>query len=105
MGEQTKTVTKEEGKTVVRFRKVFQFEGKEYDNLEMDLDSLTGNDVINAENEARALGVRAVMLESSKEYQAIVAAKAASVTVDLIKALPAKEFSSVTGEVQAFLLG
>lgn len=105
MDDQAKTAMEEKGLTIVRFRNSLQFEGKNYEALSMDLESLTGKDVIDAENEARALGVRAVMLESSKEYQAIIAAKAAHVTVDLIKALPAKEFSSVTGEVQGFLLG
>ena len=89
----------------IPFRKSFSFEGKEYSELQLDLDSLTGKDVIDAESEARSMGVRAIMLESSKAYQAILAAKAAGVTVDLIQALPAKEFSTVTGEVQGFLLG
>ncbi|SDD89831.1 phage tail assembly protein [Sporomusa acidovorans] len=89
----------------IPFRKPFTFEGKEYTEMKLDLDKLTGKDVIDAESEARAMGVRAVMLESSKVYQAILAARAAGVTIDLIQALPAKEFSSVTGEVQGFLLG
>lgn len=88
----------------ISFRKPFKFEEKEYTDLQLDLDSLSGKDVIEAETEARSMGVRAIMLESSKVYQAILAAKAAGVTIDLIQALPAKEFSSVTGEVQSFLL-
>mgnify|MGYP006924686371 CR=1 FL=1 len=51
------------------------------------------------------MGARAIMLESSKVYQSILAAKASGVAVDLIQGLPAKEFSRVTGEVQGFLLG
>ncbi len=88
----------------VPFRKPFSFEGKEYTEIKLDMDALAGKDVIDAETEARAMGVRAVMLESSKVYQAILAARAAGVTVDFIQALPAKEFSRVTGEVQGFLL-
>lgn len=89
---------------IITFRKPFTFEGKEYTEIKLDLDALSGKDVIDAEAEARAMGVRAIMLESAKAYQAIIAAKAAGVSVDLIQALPAKEFSSVTGEVQSFLL-
>lgn len=88
----------------IPFRKPFAFEGKEYKEIRLDLDALSGRDVIDAEAEARAMGVRAIMLESSKAYQAILAAKAAGVAVDFINALPAKEFSRVTGEVQGFLL-
>ena len=93
------------GIITIPFRRPFIFEGNEYKEIKLDLDSLSGKDVIDAETEARAVGVRAVMLESSKAYQAILAAKAAGVTVDFIQALPAKEFSIVTGEVQGFLLG
>ncbi|HWR07749.1 phage tail assembly protein [Sporomusa sp.] len=88
----------------IPLRKSFTFEGKEYKEIRLDLDALSGKDVIDAETEARSLGARAIMLESSKVYQAILAAKAAGVPVDLIQALPAKEFSRVTGEVQGFLL-
>lgn len=88
----------------IPFRKPFSFEGKEYTEIRLDLDALSGKDVIDAETEARSMGARAIMLESSKVYQAILAARAAGVTVDLINALPAKEFSRVTGEVQGFLL-
>ncbi|MCM0759610.1 phage tail assembly protein [Sporomusa sphaeroides DSM 2875] len=89
---------------IIPFRKPFTFEGKEYTEIRLDLDALSGKDVIDAEAEARAMGIRAIMLESSKAYQAILAAKAAGVTIDMIQALPAKEFSSVTGSVQGFLL-
>ncbi len=88
----------------IPLRKPFTYEGKEYNEIRLDLDALSGKDVIDAETEARSMGARAIMLESSKVYQSILAAKAAGVTVDLIQALPAKEFSQVTGAVQGFLL-
>jgi phage FluMu protein gp41 len=89
---------------IIPLRKPFSFEGKEYTEIKLDVEALTGKDMIDAETEARAMGVRSIMLESSKAYQAILAARAAGVTVDLINALSAKEFSRVTGEVQSFLL-
>jgi hypothetical protein len=88
----------------VPLRKPFLFESKQYTEIRLDMDALTGKDMIEAETEARAMGVRAIMLESSKAYQAILAARAAGLTADLVNALPAKEFSRVTGEVQSFLL-
>ncbi len=86
------------------FKKPFQFEGKEYTELTLDLDALTGQQLIESETETRALGDRTPMLEVSKSYQAVIAAKAAKVPCDLIKTLPAKEFSKVTVMVQNFLL-
>lgn len=88
----------------VTLSKPFTFEGKEYSEIELDLDSLTGNDLLKAEREFVATGGRANVPELSKEYLAIVVAKTAKVPVDIIHALPAKDFSKVTIEVQNFLL-
>lgn len=85
------------------FDKPLSFEGKEYAELDLNLDGLTGQDMINADIEARILGDKTAMLEVSKTYQAIIAAKAAKVPVELIKTLPAKEFSRITGNVFNFL--
>lgn len=82
----------------------YTFEGKEYAELTFDFDSLTGRDVINAEKEARALGDNSPLPEFSKTYQAVLAAKAAKVPVDMIMSLNGKDFTRVTVLVQNFLL-
>lgn len=86
----------------VTLKKPFEFEGQTYSELVLDLDSLTGQDMIDAEAEARAAGDRSIMLETSKTYLAIVAAKAGKVPVDMLKNLPAKEFTKITAQVQSF---
>jgi len=88
----------------VELSKPYSFEDKEYTKLELDFDSLTGQDVINAEKKVRALGDSSPVAEFSKTYQAVVAAKAAKVPVDLIMKLPAKDFTRITILVQNFLL-
>lgn len=85
------------------FEKPMKFEEKEYVEIDLNLDGLTGQDMINADTEARILGDKTAMIEVSKMYQAIIAAKAAKVPTEFIKALPAKEFSRVTGNVFNFL--
>jgi len=87
------------------FRKPFTFEGKEYKELTLDLDSLTGKDIINASTEARLLeqGDFSPVLELSKAFQAVIAAKAAKVPVEMLLSLPAKEFSNITLLVENFL--
>lgn len=86
------------------FAKPFTYEGKTYEKLAIDLESLTGQDLIDAEKGARMMGDKNIMLEASKSYQAVIAGKAAKVPTELILALPAKEFSKITTLVQNFLL-
>jgi len=91
----------------IKFRKPFIFEGKEYENIRLDLDSLTGRDLVSAETESRVIaGISSSpMTDFSKPYNAVVAAKAAKVPTDMIFDLPAREFTSVVITVQDFLLG
>ena len=88
----------------IEFKEPFTFEGQEYTGLELDLKGLTGADLLQAERDLAASGGFAGVPETSKEYLALVAAKAAKEPVELIKALPANEFSRVTVKVQNFLL-
>ena len=88
---------------VVVLNKAFKYDGQEYTEISMDLESLTGNDMINAAKESKAIGDTSTVPELSKTYLAVVAAKAAHVPVDMIIALPAKDFSKVTMEAQNFL--
>lgn len=88
---------------IIILKKPFDYEGTLYTEIKLDLDSLTGKDMISAEAEARVMGDRTVMLEASKTYHMIVAAKAAKLPVDFFEQLPAKEFTRVTAHVQNFL--
>jgi len=88
----------------ITLKKPCMYEGKEYTSLDLDFDGLTGQDLINATNEARALGDKSVIVELSKLYQAVLAARAAKVSSDMIIALPAKDFVTVTSAAQSFLI-
>jgi len=87
------------------FAKPITFEGTEYSGLDLDLDRLTGKDLVNIEAEMTARGIQAVMPEISKSYQMLVAARAAKVPVELIEELPIKEASAITMKVVNFLFG
>jgi hypothetical protein len=89
----------------IKLSKPFTFEEKEYTEIKLDLESLTGRDLISAEAEARIIAGPSPVSELSKPYNAVVAAKAAKVPIDMILDLPAKEFTIVTMSVQDFLLG
>lgn len=87
------------------FKNTVTFEGKDFTELDLDLDGLTGNDLIKASRETQVLGDVTPVQELSMTYLAVVAAKAAKVNVDMILALPAGEFAKVKMIVQNFLLG
>lgn len=86
-----------------KFSKPYEFEGDTFEKLDLNLDALTGEDMLSAEREFTAAGGFGAMIETSKGYLAILAAKAAKVPAEFIQGLPAKEFSKVTLAVQTFL--
>lgn len=88
----------------LKLSKETEFEGVKYVTLDIDLDSLTGKDLINAESEAYALLGRPAT-DLDKAYHACVAARAAKVPADLFYVIPARDFASIAREVQSFLLG
>ncbi|WGV57787.1 phage tail assembly protein [Brevibacillus brevis] len=90
---------------IVKFRKPFQFDGRTYEELVLDLDSLTGDDLIACERMVQASQDMSYMKETSKSYLAAVAARSAKVPVEMMSKLPAREFTKVTVKVQTFLLG
>ncbi|MDT8901829.1 phage tail assembly protein [Anaeroselena agilis] len=89
---------------IYKLQKPHTAEGKEYTELNLDLEKLSGRDLVNAAREARLLGDASQVPETSHTYLAVVAAKAASVNVDVILSLPAKDFTAVKSLVQDFLL-
>ena len=91
--------------TEIKLSKPITYEDIEYTVLRLDLDGLTGNDLLKAEKEFVLAGGRANVPELSKGYLSIVAAKASKVPTELIHALPARDFSRVTLAAQDFLFG
>lgn len=62
----------------IKLSKEIEFEGKKYAELAIDLDELTGRDLVDAGVEASAITGRPVT-DIDKTYQTCVAAKAAKV--------------------------
>jgi len=91
-------------KNKIKFASPITFEGIQYESIDLDLDGLTGNDLLAAEKESRAMGDKTAVPELSKQYLAAVAAKAAKVPVEMIMGLPAKYFTQITLQVQSFFV-
>lgn len=78
--------------------------GKEISEVSMNFDDLTGNDLIKAESEARAMGDNTPLIAASMKYQAAVAARVLKCPADDVLALGAKDFTKVIAAVTRFLL-
>jgi hypothetical protein len=90
----------------IKFKNSFNFEGTDYEGMEVNLDGLTGNDIEKAV-ESLATARRPIgntMPEFSKTFCAQVAAIAAKKPGEFIRGLPVREYVRVTIEAQNFLL-
>lgn len=92
------------GRQVIKLISPVKFEDIERSELVLDLDSLTGEDLAQAEAEMQASGEVPVFADTSKRYMMYVGARAAHVPVELIKRLKARDASAVTLAVQGFLM-
>lgn len=90
---------------VVRFRKPYQFEGKEYPEVDLsNLDNLTARDLMAIGRQVgRVQGGTVVAPELNPEYTVAIAARVASLPLEFFYGLPAREFVKVRGAVTGFL--
>lgn len=86
------------------FKTPFIFEGKEYKDLEIPLDSLTGQDISEAKKAWAAEGNFAPVPAVDSDFCATVAARACKLPIEFFQALPAREYIHVTQAVSNFLL-
>ena len=83
-----------------------EWEGETFKRLAFDIGSLTGRDLQAILRHLRKTGVRDVaMPETDERYLMAVAAKAGNVDVEMLEALPARDYTAVKMETQGFLLG
>lgn len=88
---------------IIKLSKPVEWEGERVEELNLNLDDLTGLDIEAAEREW-VLGGGAGMAETSKSYLLAVAARATGKRVEILRRLNAKDYSKITLLVQNFLL-
>ena len=88
-----------------KFKKPFKFEDKEYKELELNLEGLTGSELQAVERELAFSGMAVMNVSTSQTACLYLAAKAAKIPSELIMALPIAEATEVSMKVQHFLLG
>ncbi len=89
----------------IQLHKPIELNGETVSEINLDLESLTGDDLIKAETEYTAInGALVGVPELSKAYLIHVAARAAKMNPEDLRGLAAKDYSKLTMEVQSFLL-
>lgn len=89
----------------IKLKKPIVKDGKTIDSINLDLDSLSGNDMIKVEREARLRGDLSPNPLFSSEGLSIVAARASGLIPEDVIGLGAPDFVEVTNTVRNFLFG
>lgn len=87
----------------VTLKQPIQIDDKKVEVIHLDLEKLTGADVLEVENELRSQNVQFNIY--SQATHSAIAAKAANIIPDDLKKLSFADFLEVNGHVQLFLLG
>lgn len=85
--------------------KDYEFEGKTYSELQLNLDDLTGKDVSAAKREWARSGNYSPLMASDTDFCVFLAAKSAKLPVEFMEGLPAKDYCAIGQAVSNFLLG
>ena len=88
----------------ITLSKPYSFEGQEYTEIELNLDSLVGRDVAAAKREWSRQGNISPLIAADVEFCAYLAAKAADKPIEFMENLPAKDYCLVSQAVTNFLL-
>jgi hypothetical protein len=89
-----------------KFRKPFEYDGKQYREMTFDWVSLTGEDGLSIENEMQQLGKPVVVPTFSGEYLIRLAAKACTEKIgsDAFKQMPISDYNKIRNAARSFLL-
>ena len=88
----------------IKLKKAIKINGEETKTVNLNFDSITGNELIEAERTLRALGDTSPSAYLSMKYHAIIAAKLMGIPLDDVLEMNATDFKNVTVAVAGFLL-
>lgn len=88
----------------IQLKKAIKHKGQEVYTLDIPLEDLTGNDLIEVEEQIIRTGNFAAVTDLSRVYLISVAAKAAHMPVEVLRMMNAHDFSRVITEVRNFLI-
>lgn len=89
---------------IVKLKTSLKIKDQTVNEVSLNFDNITGNDLVAAESEVRAMGDQTPSVFLSMRFQAAVAAKLIGVPVDDVLALPVPDFRKLVLPVANFLL-
>lgn len=94
------------GVYVHKFKKPFTFEGRTYEELTFDFESMTGRDAAAIENELRAMGHPVLVAAFDGEYLARMCVRACTekIGIDTFKAMPIRDYDKIRTTARGFLV-
>lgn len=89
---------------ILKLKKPLMVDGEEKNEIEYDLESLTGNEIQQASIELSKKGIMVTTIELDSNYHAALFAKAAGLMFEDMNRLSAKDYAKATTEVRNFFL-
>ena len=87
----------------IQLKKAITHKGNELTTLDLELDNLTGNDLIDVEDQILKTGNPIQSTDFSRVYLITVAARALHMPVEILKQMCSRDFAKVVNEVRNFL--
>lgn len=105
MGNKEKEKT--EGIYIHEFKEPFKYEGKEYKSMSFNWNKLKGEDGLCIEEELNVQGIMMVIPAYNAGYLIRMASRASleGVPLNVLLALPLKDYNTIKGKAKSFLLG
>ena len=91
----------------IEFDKPYKFEDKEYSEIDLKIEDLTGRDLLGLGRQyAKELGSKVQAVKAlDEEYHLIIAEKVSGQPKEFFYNMPAPEFMKVSAQVMGFLMG
>lgn len=90
---------------VYKFKTPYEFDGKTYETLEFDLESLKGSDISAVKKQFNKSGNATILPAFDSDFCAMVLARVTKQKLEFFEELPARDYLALTQEVSNFLLG
>lgn len=89
----------------IELSRSIKYKEAELNELDLDLESLTAYDLLNAEDDLRRQGITVSVWDYSRPFMIQIAARAMHIPVEVLKTMNAVDFVKVCNVVGGFLLG
>lgn len=85
------------------FATPFEFEGKKYEEIEMNFEGLKGEDISAVKRQYSAMGLFSPLPTTDSDFCALILARQAKLPIEFFNELPAREYCLITQKVSNFL--